>query len=130
LQMTVMDPINAAIAWSRGLCEEAASVRRHVHRLVEAIAAERRSPPPPTLSERPQVAPASAAPMPAWVEFFQWWIVDERTGERRLTPYKLTPTNAQRAFPGAVPDPESREVRWLREESYTPTHNEPEGPQP
>jgi len=23
-------------------------------------------------------------------EFFRWWIVDERTGKRRLTTYKLT----------------------------------------
>ena len=45
------------------------------------------------------------------VEFYRWWITDDRTGERRLTEYKLSRADAQRAFPGAVPDPGSREVR-------------------
>jgi len=34
-------------------------------------------------------------------EFFHWWIIDERTGERRLTTYKLSRADAERAFPGA-----------------------------
>ena len=28
--------------------------------------------------------------MANFVEFFSWWIVDDRTGERRLTTYKLS----------------------------------------
>jgi hypothetical protein len=31
-------------------------------------------------------------------EFFRWWIVDERTGKRRLTSYKLTRADAERQF--------------------------------
>ena len=42
--------------------------------------------------------------MPTWSEFFRWWIIDERTGERRLTTYALTRADAARAFPGAEPD--------------------------
>jgi len=29
--------------------------------------------------------------MPVPTEYFRWWIVDERTGKRRLTTYKLKP---------------------------------------
>ena len=43
--------------------------------------------------------------------FFRWWIHDERTGKRLLTTYKLSRVNADRAFPGAEPDPETREIR-------------------
>ena len=43
-------------------------------------------------------------------ELFRWWVVDEVTGERQLTTFKLSRENAQRAFPGAKPDLESREV--------------------
>ena len=45
------------------------------------------------------------------VEFFKWWIDDERTGQRRLTTYKLSRANAERAFLGAEPDLETREIR-------------------
>ena len=45
------------------------------------------------------------------VEYFKWWIKDETTGQRRLTIYKLSRADAQRAFPGSVPELESREVR-------------------
>jgi hypothetical protein len=31
-------------------------------------------------------------------EFFNWWIIDQRTSERRLTTYKLTRIDAERAF--------------------------------
>jgi hypothetical protein len=34
------------------------------------------------------------------LEFFKWWIVDDHTGERRLTAYKLNRADAHRAFPG------------------------------
>ena len=47
------------------------------------------------------------------VEFFNWWMVDERTGERRLTIYKLSRADAERAFPGADPDLQTRELRNL-----------------
>lgn len=39
--------------------------------------------------------------------------LDERTGERRLTDYKLSRADAQRAFPGAEAEPLTREVRNL-----------------
>ncbi len=54
-------------------------------------------------------------------EYFAWWITDERTGERRLTPYKLSRADAQRAFPGAVPDVDSREVRDVPGPGRAPT---------
>jgi hypothetical protein len=46
-------------------------------------------------------------------EFYRWWIVDEVTGERVLTPYKLTCAHAALAFPSAEPDLKTREVRHL-----------------
>ena len=46
-------------------------------------------------------------------EYFNWWVVDEATGERELTKFKLSRENAQRAFPGATPDLQSREVHDL-----------------
>jgi hypothetical protein len=46
-------------------------------------------------------------------EFFNWWIVDERTGERRLTTYKLTRADAEKAFPGAEAELETLEIRHL-----------------
>ena len=48
-------------------------------------------------------------------EFFRWWIVDERTGKRRLTTYKMQRAVAEERFPGAEPNLQSREVRQLRE---------------
>jgi len=51
--------------------------------------------------------------MAARIEFFQWWIVDERTGKRRLTTYKLSRADAARAFPGADPHLQSSEIRNL-----------------
>jgi hypothetical protein len=53
--------------------------------------------------------------MPTPTEFFGW-IVDERTGKRRRTSYKLTRADAERQFPGAEPDLSSREVRLLDNE--------------
>lgn len=52
-------------------------------------------------------------PMVNSVEFFRWWVVDSHTGERRLTTYKLSRADAERAFPGASPDPSTRELRTL-----------------
>jgi len=46
--------------------------------------------------------------MPTPTEFFNWWIVAERIGKRRLTTYKLKRADAERAFPGAEPDLQSR----------------------
>lgn len=43
-------------------------------------------------------------------EFYRWWIVDASTGERSLTPYKLSRANAAKAFPGAEPDLETCEL--------------------
>jgi hypothetical protein len=46
-------------------------------------------------------------------ELFNWWVVDEITGKRELTRFKLSRENAQRAFPGATPDLQSGEVHGL-----------------
>jgi hypothetical protein len=48
-------------------------------------------------------------------EFFRWWIIDEQSGERRLTTYALSRADAARAFPGAEPDLQTRELRYLDE---------------
>ena len=48
-------------------------------------------------------------------EFFRWWIIDERTGKRRLTTYMLTRAQAADRYPGAEPDLQTREVRHLPE---------------
>ena len=44
-------------------------------------------------------------------EYFKWWVIDRRTGERELTDQRLSREDAQRRFPGAVPDLRSREFR-------------------
>jgi hypothetical protein len=51
--------------------------------------------------------------MSTLTEFFCWWIIDEQTGERPLTRLKLTRVDAQRAFPGAEPEVQTRETRYL-----------------
>ena len=48
-------------------------------------------------------------------EFFRWWIIDEVTGERVLTPYKLTRAHAALAFPSAEPNLDTSEIRHLPE---------------
>jgi len=63
--------------------------------------------------------------MPTPTEFFRWWITDERTGERRLTTYKLTRADAERAFPGAEPDLQTREVRDLPNPGEAPANSRP-----
>ena len=44
-------------------------------------------------------------------EYFRWWVVDQNTGERRLTDKRISREDAQRRFPGAVPDLRTREFR-------------------
>jgi hypothetical protein len=56
-------------------------------------------------------------------EFYRWWIVDAVTGERVLTPYKLTSAHAALAFPGAEPDLQTRELRDLPDFSQDPWGN-------
>ena len=56
-------------------------------------------------------------------EFFRWWIVDEATGERRLTTYALTRADAARAFPGAEPDVQTRRLRHLHEPDEAPANS-------
>jgi hypothetical protein len=53
-------------------------------------------------------------------EFFRWWIIDERTDERRLTTYALSRADAARAFPGAEPDLQTRELHYLSEPGAAP----------
>ena len=60
-------------------------------------------------------------------EFFRWWIIDELTGKHRLTSYRLTRADAQRAFPGAEPDLQSREVRHVPDPSEAPANSRPGG---
>jgi hypothetical protein len=61
-------------------------------------------------------------------EFYRWWIVDERTGERVLTPYKLTPAHAALAFPGAEPNLQTVEVRHLPDLEQDPWGSRPGEP--
>jgi len=63
--------------------------------------------------------------MPPLTEFFLWYIPDERTGKLQLTKYKLTRADAERAFPGAVPDLSSREVRDLPAIGRPPANRRP-----
>ena len=63
--------------------------------------------------------------MSTLTEYFCWWIIDEPTGERRLTRFKLSRAHAQRAFPGAEPDLETREVRELPDEGQPPPGSRP-----
>ena len=65
--------------------------------------------------------------MSTLTEFFCWWVVEERTGERLLTRFKLTRVDAQRAFPGAEPDLQTREVRNLPDANDLPAHSRPDG---
>ena len=58
-------------------------------------------------------------------EFYNWWIIDERTGARRLTTYKLARADAERAFPGAQPDPQTRELRNLPDAGEGPANSRP-----
>ena len=51
--------------------------------------------------------------MSTLTEFYRWWLIDEVTGERVLTPYKLTAAHAALAFPGAEPNLHTLEVRHL-----------------
>jgi hypothetical protein len=52
-------------------------------------------------------------------EYFRWWVVDKRTGERLLTNRHLSRDDARRLVPGAVPDLPSRVFRT--EESFADT---------
>jgi hypothetical protein len=58
-------------------------------------------------------------------EFFRWHFVDERTGKRSLTTYKLTRKDAERAFPGAEPDMQTREIRNLGDPDGAPANSRP-----
>ena len=78
----------------------------------------RSSNPPPVhvcfpLFSEPSSSQCEPQAMPNPTEFFNWYIRDEGTGERRLTTYKLSRPDAERAFPGAEPDLQTREVRNL-----------------
>ena len=65
--------------------------------------------------------------MPTLTEFFCWWILDERTGERRLTRFELTRADARARFPGAEPDLQTREVRNPPDEGGIPADSRPGG---
>ena len=56
-------------------------------------------------------------------EFYRWWIVDQVTGERVLTPYKLTTAHAALAFPGAEPDLQTCETRTVPDIGRDPWNN-------
>ena len=65
------------------------------------------------------------SPMASATELFRWWVIDESTGESRLTTYKLSRADAARAFPGAEPDPETRELREIRDPHAVPLNSRP-----
>jgi hypothetical protein len=48
-------------------------------------------------------------------EFFRWWVTDPETGAVKRTTYRMTREDAEQRFPGAEPDPLTREVRNLPE---------------
>lgn len=60
-------------------------------------------------------------------EFFNWYIRDELTGKHRLTTSKLSRADAEKAFPGAEPDLETREVRNLPGPAEKPSNSRPGG---
>lgn len=49
--------------------------------------------------------------MPEPPVLWRWWIVDERTGKRRLTKWHMTEADALERHPGAEREPASREER-------------------
>jgi hypothetical protein len=61
------------------------------------------------------------------VEFYRWWIIDERTGKRRLTRYAMTREQAAERFPDAEPDLRTREVRILPEPGEARGNTRPAG---
>ena len=63
--------------------------------------------------------------VPAVIEYFQFWVVEERTGKRALTAYKLSRADAARAFPGAEADLTSCEVRDVARPGDTPANSRP-----
>lgn len=63
--------------------------------------------------------------MASQVEFFRWWIVDERTGKRRRTTYAMTRETALERYPDAEPDPATREVRTRYEPGEAPANTKP-----
>ena len=62
--------------------------------------------------------------MPPLTEYFLWYVPDEH-GKLQLTKYKLSRADAQKAFPGAEPDLESREVRDVPEIGEPPPNRRP-----
>ena len=42
---------------------------------------------------------------------YRWWLVDERTGKRRLSSWRMTPAVAAELHPGAEIELSSAEVR-------------------
>ncbi len=71
-----------------------------------------------------RIAPMLTPP----TEFFCWWVIDERTGKRRRTTYKLSRAHAALAFPMAEPDPQTREVRDLPSAGEAPPNRRPGEP--
>ncbi|HEV7574930.1 MAG TPA: hypothetical protein VGO85_02710 [Caldimonas sp.] len=61
------------------------------------------------------------------IEFYKWWILDERSGKRSLTRFRLSPVDAARAFPGAKPARCTLEVRYLPDAADAPASSRPDG---
>lgn len=59
------------------------------------------------------------------VEYFRWWIVDERTGKRRRTTYAMDRETALERFPAAEPDPATRKTRTHYEPGEAPANTKP-----
>ena len=45
------------------------------------------------------------------LEYFRFWIVDQRTGKLRLSTYKMTREEARERYPGAEPEMATRVLR-------------------
>jgi hypothetical protein len=88
--------------------EEAARLREKARVIQQefAAAAER------LLQQRAAMRWAEQSSMSNHIVVHRYWIQDERTGQRRLTIAHMTEQEAARRYPGAVPEPSTREKRW------------------
>jgi hypothetical protein len=60
------------------------------------------------------------------VEYFRWWVTGPRRSRPYLTDFLMTAEEAARHYPGAKPEPATRELRFLPE-ATTRTRRQPRG---
>ncbi len=63
--------------------------------------------------------------MPIPTEYFKFWTVDELTSKSRRTTYRMTLPEAAERYPGAKPDLQTREVRFLPAPGETRANTKP-----